>query len=259
MKRNLQKRANSGQVLIITALVIALLILSVVYGVFEAGRISEMCSSKPLSSHILAVRLGLKHTVTSALVNASNGGDTSVLTANLNKYASMVGNQSFFGKCVVKFTVKEDSPYHSGIWLSWGVDGTGVSSAYANFTLAFTGLDTEFQMDYAVNVTTRLELDGTYTKLAGTNKQVNVTCRVYNNGEPALARSLTLYYERDGNPSTPEWTAADSPAVTDYGNGTYTISFTAETQNVDDPMLLSAHLIDTRGILVLANATCTEI
>ncbi|PVX25937.1 MAG: hypothetical protein CW716_07010 [Candidatus Bathyarchaeum sp.] len=52
--------------------------------------------------------------------------------------------------------------------------------------------------------------------------------------------------------------AAPSPSVTDYGNGTYTISFTAETQAENDPMIVSAHLYDLREIFLLANVTCSE-
>ena len=74
---------------------IALLILSVVYGVSEAGKVGEMRSATTLNSHVLATKLGLKNTVTSALVNASNGGENGVLSTNLDKYASMVGNQSY--------------------------------------------------------------------------------------------------------------------------------------------------------------------
>jgi len=44
----------------------------------------------------------------------------------------------------------------------------------------------------------------------------------------------------------------------DYGNGTYRMSFIAETESVNDPMLISAQVYDMRGIFVLANATCSE-
>ena len=123
----------------------------------------------------------------------------------------------------------------------------------------FTLPTADLQLEHTTNITTRLDVEGTYSKLEGTSKQVNVTCRIFNEGEPALASNLTLYYEHDGDLAVQDWIPADSPTITDYGNGTYTISFTAETQTSDDPMLVSAHVYDLRGILVLANATCTEI
>ena len=259
MGRNLRNRKNSGQTLIITALVIALLILSVVYGVFEAGRRREMRSATTLNSHVLATKIGLKNTVTSSLVNVSNGGENEILTTNLNEFASIVGNQSHFGKCTALFAVSNVSPYQSGMWISWGSDGTGVSGAYANFTLVFTGTQTEVQLEHAINITTALNVEGTYSLLEGKSKQVNVTCRILNEGEPALAGNITLYYELDGDLSVHEWIEATSPSITDYGNGTYIISFTAETKTRTDPMLVSAHVYDVREIFVLANATCIEI
>lgn len=256
--RSLRNRKNSGQTLIITALVISLLVLSVVYGVFEAERRSELRSATKLNSHVLATKLGLRNTVTSALVNISNGGENGALAVNLNKYAEVVGNQSYFGKCTVLFTALNSSPYQSGIWLSWGSDGLGVSSAYANYTLVFTQLDSQLQLEHSTNITTALEVEGTYTKLGGTSRQVNLTCRIFNEGEPALASNIAAYYEYDGNPVDQNWTAGSSQSITDYGNGTYTISFTADTQTTDDPMLVSAQVHDIRDIFVLANATCTE-
>jgi hypothetical protein len=238
--------------------VIALLILSIVYGVFEAGRRNEMRSAATLNSPVLATKLGLRNTVTSALVNVSSGGENATLTTNLNKYASIVGNQSHFGKCTVLFTALNASPYQSGICISWGSDGTGVSGAYANFTLVFTRPEASFQLEHSTNITSRLDVEGTYSKLEGAIKQVNVTCTVFNEGEPALANNISLYYEHDGDLETQEWIPADSPTITDYGNGTYTVSFTATTQTSNDPMLVSAHAYDLRDIFVLANATCTE-
>lgn len=258
MGRNVWNHKNSGQTLIITALVIALLILSVVYGVFEAGRRSEMRSSTTLNSHVLATKLGLRNTVTGALVNVSNGGDSEILSTNLDKYASMLGDQSYFGKCTVLFTALDDSPYQSGMWISWGSDGTGVSSAYTNFTLIFTRTEASLQLEHTINVTTRIDIEGVYSKLDGAFKKVNVTCRILNEGEPALANNISLYYEYDGELSTQEWITADSPTITDYGNSTYTISFIAETQTIDDPLLVSAQIHDLRDIFVVANATFTE-
>jgi hypothetical protein len=258
LAKTLRERKNSGQTLIITALAISLLILSVAYGVSEAGRRSEMRSAATLNMPVFATKLGLKNTVTSALVNVSNGGENGILTENLNEYAAVVGNQSHFGKYTVLFTALNASPYQSGMWISWGSDGTGVSSAYANFTLVFTETDSELQLEHAINITTSLNVDGSYTKLGGNFKQVNVTFRVFNEGEAALAKNITLYYDFDGNLGTSDWTAANSPTVTDYGNGTYTLSFTAETQTSNDALIVSAQAYDLREIFVMANASCTE-
>ena len=114
-------------------------------------------------------------------------------------------------------------------------------------------------MEFDVNITTTLIIEGVYTKLGGTLKDVNVTCNVLNEGEPALARNFTMYYEEDGDLAVQNWTRVDSPSTTDYGNGTYLISFTADTQGRNDPMLVSTHMDDLREIFVQTNTTGTEI
>ncbi|WGM90054.1 MAG: hypothetical protein IAX21_02830 [Candidatus Bathyarchaeota archaeon] len=258
MTKDRSSRNNSGQSLIIAALVVSLLIISIFYSVFEANRTNESRASKTLNSHVSAVKLGLQNTVTSALVNASNGGSTQALITNLERYASFVGTQLHFGKCVTLFTVLDSLTYQSGIQLSWGSDGTGVSSAYANSTLYFVDAESELQLETVTNITTSVTLEGTYITLGETEKQVNVTCRLFNENESVLAKSIAIYYEYDGEPSDQNWIAANSPTVFDYGNGTYVISFIAVTQTRNDPVLVSAQIFDHRDVFVLANVTCTE-
>ena len=258
MKRKRLNRKNSGQFLIITSLVIALLFLSVVYYVFEVERKSGVQSTTSLNSYVLAIKLGSKNTVISSLVNVSNGGENEILITNLNELSSIIGNQINFGKCNLLFTPLNSSPYQSGIWISWGSNGLGVSSAYANFTLDSTGIQANIQLEYYVNVNTTLNVEGVYSKLEGTIKQVNVTCTVFNEGEHALAKNFTLFYEYDGDLAVQEWIPVDSPSITDYGNGTYFMSFIAETKKRDDPVLVSVHMHDLRDVFVMANATCTE-
>ena len=259
MRQNFRSRKNSGQTLVITALVISLLILSVFYSVFEAGRKSETRSATTLNDYIIATKLGLENTVTSSLVNVTNGGANEILEYNLGKYVSFVGNKSYFGKCIILFDVSDAAPYQSGLWLSWGSDGTGISSAYANYTLAVTKSESDIQLEHTTNITTRLDVEGTYSLLADTLKQVNVTCSILNEDLAALANNITVHYDYDGSLGTQDWTPADLPEITDYGNGTYTISFIAETQTRDDPMIISAQAYDLREIFVLANCSCTEI
>jgi hypothetical protein len=258
LAKKVSNRKNSGQSLIIAALAVSLLIVAIVYSVFEANTQNQARDATTLNSHVSAVKLGLKNTVTSALVNVSNGGTNQTLTTNLDTYTSFLGNQSFFGKCVIMFSVLDSSVYQSGIRLSWTSDGTGISSACSNSTLHFVQADAELQLETETNITTRLNIDGTYVTLGGTDKQVDVTCKVFNENEPALAEKIALYYEHDGDPSDQNWISADSPTVVDYGNGTYGISFTAVTQRRNDPVLVSAQVHDARGVFVLANVTCTE-
>jgi hypothetical protein len=217
-----------------------------------------MRSATTLNGYMFATKLGLKNTVTSSLANVSNGGTEQVLETNLNTYGSFMANQSYFGRCNIKFNVSETSPYQSGIWQAWDTNGVGVSSAYANYTLTFASTESDMQLEHETNITTQLNLDGNYSLLGGTEKQVNLTCEILNENEPALANNIDVYFDFDGDTQTQDWVAADSPTVTDYGNGTYIIEFIADTQTRTAAMHVSAQVNDTRNIFVMANVTCIE-
>ncbi len=147
------------------------------------------------------------------------------------------------------------SPYTNGTHLSWRTDGFGVSSAYANFNFLLEGRQTSAQLSYNVNVTTSLVVKAVYRTLQGNSKQINVSSSLLNEGSPALAENVTVLYENSGS-----WPHADeqsSYSFTDYGNGTYLMSFEADIsgENVN----VSTQVYDLRGIYVQANATCTIV
>ncbi|MDH7477904.1 MAG: hypothetical protein QHH17_05940, partial [Candidatus Bathyarchaeota archaeon] len=132
-------------------------------------------------------------------------------------------------------------------------DGFGISSAYANFSLTIYGLEVNVTANYAINITTAVKLEGYYTR-DGLEKFVSLSCQVFNEGKSALAKNITLYYENLG-----VWLPVDSSnnlSVTDYGNDTYTISFTVIT--ISDTVQVSAHITDLREIFVQANTACEE-
>jgi hypothetical protein len=83
MKTRNSSRGNSGQVLIIVALIVTMLLLSTALYVAETAKDVAVFKSEaePVFS---AYRLGTMHTIMSALSNISNGGSTDVLAANLN-------------------------------------------------------------------------------------------------------------------------------------------------------------------------------
>lgn len=256
MKRYERKfKANSsGQLLIVAALAIAILISSTTMYVYELGR--ETSSPAPsVSTFMLALKQSTRNTMISSLANVSNGGENETLTANLSELSSIIANQSRFEICNLMFTPLNSSPYQSGIWISWGSDGLGISSAYANFSLSFSGIQTDVKLQYDVNITTSLNVEGAFSS-HGVEKHVNVTCRVLNEGEPALAKNFTLFYEGE----TGEWIPVNSShslSLTDYGNGTYLMSFTAQIPG--NTVRVLVHMHDLRDILVRADTTCDEI
>jgi hypothetical protein len=246
------KRNSSGQLLIVAALAIAILISSTTIYVYEVSREKTATQDQLIAELVPAIKQSSRNAVISSLANASKGGEKSVLDANLNSLSKAYRSLNQYGICNLSFTVLNDSNYADGIWLSWSdTSGFGVSSAYANFSLAVYGLTANITANYAVNITTAVKLEGYYT-IYGSEKSVSLICQVFNEGKPALAKNITLYYEDLG-----VWLPVNSSnnfSITDYGNGTYAISFTVIA--ISDPVLVSAHVTDLREISVQANATC---
>jgi len=248
-------RANSsGQLLIVAALAIAVLISSTTIYVYELSKETNGTDTPSISNFVLALKQSTKNTMVSSLVNVSNGGEKTVLTANLNELSKVFRSLNHFGICHLDFTALDDSAYNSGIWLSWSISGLGVSSAYANFTLKVYGMASNITVNYAVNITTTVTIDGYYTKLAGNEKQVNLTCKMHNEGEPTLAKNINLFYEKLGS-----WIPVNSSnnlSIMDYGNGTYILSFNVNVPS--NQVQVSVNVYDLHDIFVQANTTCYE-
>jgi hypothetical protein len=244
---------SSGQVLIVAALTVAVLISSTTIYVYELSRQTNNIDSSPVSDYIFALKQGTTNALISSLANTSKGGEKAVLEVNLNSLSQAFRNSFQIGICYLSFTVINDSKYDSGVCLSWNTDGLGVSSASANFTLNVQGTAANAAVKYAVNITTTVMINGSYTNLESEEKLVNLTCRVFNEREDALAKNVTLFYENLGL-----WIPVDSsnnPIIIDYGNGTYSVSFNA---SISSDVQISACVYDLRDIYVQANTTCTE-
>ncbi len=255
--REMREKKNSGQVLLIAAFIMALLLLSVELYIFDVGKIMCEVESNSLNDFVLAVELGSRHVVVGSLANVSNGGSNSVLAWNLQNWSSLIDKQYQFGKSVLNYTLEETDPYSSGIWIDWGTNGFGVSSAYVNFTYKLLGREVNLNQSYFINVTTTILIESTYRQIQGDEKEINVTINLLNEGNPALARQITIYYnDQQGNWLVPDETS-NNYTISDYGNSTYLASFVASIPGQD--VEVSAHVVDQREIYVQANATSTEI
>ena len=244
---------SSGQLLIVAALAIAILVASTTVYVYELAGEKQNTEDHSLSDFVLALKLSSKNAVISALANASNGGEKTVLADNLEALSSISTSFYKHGLWRLSYTLLNGSGYEDGIRLSWNTGGLGVSSAYAVFSLRVSGLTSNVTANYAINITTAIMLDGYYTGNA-TEKTVNLTCQVFNDGKPAQIKNITLYYEDFGG-----WFPvgeSNNLSITDYGNGTYVISFTAAVSS--DTVQVSAHAHDLRNVFVMANITCTQ-
>jgi len=194
LKKNLGGK-SSGQLLIVAALSIAVLISSTTIYVYEVSRETNSIKNNSISDFVLAVKQSTRNAMISSLVNASNGGERTVLTDNLNSFSQALRSLYQFGTCQLNFTVLNDVGYDSGMRFSWNDSGLGISSAYADFTLKIYGVTSNTVVNYAVNVTTTLTVNGSYTIVENEEKLVNLTCKIYNEGEPALAKNMTVFYE----------------------------------------------------------------
>ncbi|MEM2081525.1 MAG: hypothetical protein QXP44_05225 [Candidatus Bathyarchaeia archaeon] len=258
MKNRNLRRNNSGQVLIIVSLIITLLILSTALYVIETEKDTATYAAKTEYA-LLAYKQGVIHTVISALSNITNGGDTDILITDLSQFKSVVTNNSFNAIFKMEFTLSNTTPYQNGVWINWDSNGRGISSACANFIFNSSGPSATYYSEYTVNVTSEITITGKYTMLNESLKQATVACTVFNENKPALAQNFTVYYEKDGAFPLEEWMQVAAPNITDYGNGTYVLSFTAETTNPGDPLIISVHCHDLRGIFVRANVTCAQV
>lgn len=254
MKRKSTRSNNSGQALIIASLVITMLLLSTVYYVFEINKEGSK-DEMTFEYAFLATKLSATNAITSALANISNGGEPTVLLTDLSKLASVIRNHYYETKCDLSSIPLNVTPYQDGIRISWNSNGSGITSAYVDFVMNFSELSTQYDSEYSTNITTTLNIEGTSAG-SGNVKSVNVTCRMYNEGEPALANSIRLFYQNETEGS---WTVVDlsnNLNTIDYGNGTYFMSFNVYAQN---SFQISARSQDLRDIFVVANTTCSFV
>jgi len=253
-ERQMRKKEDSGQILLITAFIIASLLISAQLYILDVGKISGEMNSNSLNDFVSSVKLGSAHVVAGSLANISIGGAFSLLESNIREWAQFVSAQYVEGKNILNFTLEEAAPYSSGVWLFWGANGYGASSAYVDFLHTLVGRDSDVEMAYSVNVTTALLISSTSRMLNETTQQINTTIQVSDETGPALATQVTVYYKVSGSWLIPD--GSNDFELLDYGNGTYLASFTAAilTPGVE----VSVHAIDFRGVRVQANVTSTE-
>ncbi|MEM2780514.1 MAG: hypothetical protein QW791_06565 [Candidatus Bathyarchaeia archaeon] len=253
MKAAKRFRANcSGQLLIVAALAIAILIASTSIYVYELTTEKQDVESGSLVELALAVKTGLRNAVTSSLANITNGGSKNILTENLDTLTDAYVRLHPQQPCHVRYTLLNSSGYMEGVKLTWS-EGLGVSSAYVLYTLKILEHASSITINDAVNITTTLMAEGYYTIGENeTSKTVNLTCKLFNEEKPAHAKNLAIYCADDSG----AWTLVDNPSITDWGNGTYSLRFTIIF--VSDIVHVSVHMVDARKILVVANVTCSQ-
>jgi hypothetical protein len=240
--------------LIITSLVVALLLLSTIVYVTDIEKNAPVFVSNG-NSGLSAIKQAAAHTLVSALANITNGGDRSVLADDLNRFKSVVENHSYNAISELNFEEVNTAPYSEGVWIFHGSDGEGISSVIVNFALNSTGNSASYYSEYAIKVTSSISINGNYTSIDENQTQVVVTCRVFNEGAPASADNLTVYYKQN---ETSVWVPAILANTTDYGNGTYLSFFHLQDITQNRQLLISINCVDNRGVSVWAETTCLQ-
>jgi len=221
--------------------------------IYELNNNFAKSSTSTLNYFLHFIKTGSKHTVVSALANITNGGPNETLVTNLNRWKNMVGKQYLLGTFILNFNLRNVVPYNSGIYIDWGNSGTGISEAYVEFALNVSGKEIEVYLPYSINVSTRLNMEGSIREVSPGIKQITVECTLFNDGELALAQNIVTYYRE-----STEWlipSDANNYTVANYGNGTYRAVFYVETYT--SSISVSSWVFDKRDILVVANTTCT--
>jgi hypothetical protein len=254
MRKRCLKHNNSGQVIVITALMVALVLLSTAIFIIETEKDVPTDTANP-NSGFSVYQQALRNTLISALANVTNGGAPSVLAADLNELKSAIASDSYQSMLQINFTSLTEVPYQNGICISWGSHGQGISSACVTVEMESTEATSESISAYLVNVTSEINLSGSYTQLDNNLTQVNLTINVQNENLPALAQNLSFYIKN----TTGVWTEVDTFSGNDFGNGTYTVTFNAQTDTSVFPLQVSAVCEDQLGIAVAGNVTCTEL
>ncbi len=249
-KRNF-KSDKSGQVIIVTALLVSALLLSTALYVIEVGK--EVPTIDESQSDVFSVyKQSTTSTLISALANASCGGNLNVLGVDLDALKTVILSNSYQALLTMDYNTLNSNSCQNGLLISWGDSGFGISSACSSFVFASSSPTATSNLEYTLNVTSTVYLSGNYHQIDDTTKQVNLTFTVQNDGKAALTQSFSVSY-RNGT----DWIQVNSSNTTDFGNGTYTVTFSAESQ-VSDPMAVSLLCQDQRGIFVGANLTCTS-
>ena len=247
-------RSRRGQVLVLAALTIAITIISTQAYIYQLSKTETSDDWSTLSDYVLSIEQGSRHVVVASLINVSRGGATSNLRENLDRWESFVGGDYRFGRCDLNSSAISQPLYSQGVWLDWGTDGIGVSSASTDWTMNLSGRGTRVDWDFNVNITTTAIVTGSYTGMQGDAKQVTVFLNLLNEGGSTLAANVNLSHFTQG-----EWrdtTVLESYSQLDFGNGTYRYVFTDDIPG--NQVQIRVQIYDRREVFVQAEASLSE-
>ncbi|MCW4001038.1 MAG: hypothetical protein NWE93_12445 [Candidatus Bathyarchaeota archaeon] len=251
MRRSFRRDCR-GQVIIITGLLVALLLLSTAVYVIETTKTVPKVQASTQAADLAGLETKLRCALISALANVTGGGDSSVLSANLKLLKATVLSHSYQSMVTLDWSLYGTAPYAEGLWVSWG-NSSGTSSACVSFTASSQNQQGSSSMQYTVNVTTKATVGGSFLQVNEETKQVTVSVSISNEDKAALAETMSFRFL-----NADEWVTVDSVVVTDFGDGTYSAAFSVAGTPTNAPLSVSVSCLDQRGISVGANITCNR-
>jgi hypothetical protein len=194
----------------------------------------------------------VRSTAVSALANFSGGGESTVFGSDLAQLQSVISAHSYAAQLSMTYNLLNSGGYSDGLRV-WQGSGEGVSSAYVTVTCTSSSSMGGSQVAYIVNVTDCIQVTGQYSQ-SDSIKTVTLNVHLYSEAGGALADTFTLSYLNASS-----WVNPESPQIGSSGDGTYTITFTAQTEQTGEPLDVSVACLDTRGISVGASVTCSRV
>jgi hypothetical protein len=242
-----------GQVIVVTALLVAVILLATAMYVIDVQK-NTPSVQKDDGVLIDSYETSVRSTLVSALANFSSGGDRVVLDSDLVQLRDVILAHSYEAQLSITYNLLNSNGYSDGLRVSWGSNGEGISSAYTTVTCSSTSSSGSSDVTYVVNVTDRIHLNGDYVQFNDTTKLVNLTVHLYSETGSALANSLVFSYR-----TASDWVTIESPSITSNGDGTYTVTFNAQTELIGESLDVSIVCLDTRCISVGASLAINRV
>ncbi len=245
------RKDTSGQVIIVSALLIAMLLLSTALYVVETTKHVPTVENN-VATWFVEYKQAAKSTLISALANITAGGDTGILEEDFSQLKYSLQAQSYSSILNFAYTPLNSGLYQNGVSISWGNTGVGISSAYVDFGVDSSSASSTANLQYNVNVTSQVTFNGNFIQENDT-KIVNLSISLRNEDKPALANGLTFQYQNGSNLVTVE-----NPEIVSHNDGSYTASFIVPSPAELNSLTVSIVCMDQRGIFTGANYTCTS-
>jgi hypothetical protein len=244
-------RNNSkGQVIVITALLIGLLMFSTFVYVTEVIKKAPAIETNQ-NELFPQYQQNLKNTLISALANITSDNNTQVLNQDIDKL-NQIFSSHFYGSLIqINYTLANTAPYQDGLWISSGQENHTTVGAQVSYQLFSVGKSETSTVVGNVVVASEVYLYGNSSQIDQATKQGNLTLQVFNEGVSALVSNFSCYYQ-DGA----QWVRIENFSSTDFGTGTYEIVFSVQLSQPSDPLTVAIYVLDQRGISLRVQATC---